>query len=157
MCPQRTWKLCAPSPYFAPWISSVWQFPTWNLYNKPIIVSIVFPWVLWANYGTWRGGSWKLPICSRVGSVGNLETHYFWWLSEEGQSCGAEPFIFGVCSNSRSELLNVRKNPTHLVSEVLWVEETVFPLVMKEVVPNVHSVVNILNQAFLQWGWCCRG
>lgn len=36
-----------------------------------------------------------------------------------GESDGAEPFIFGVCSNSRSELLNVRKNPTHLVSEVL--------------------------------------
>ena len=107
VCLERVWKPPPPPhthtrahthTHLAICIFSIWLF----LYNKPLNVSNMLCWILWAilaNYGTWGGGcgnpwfiasrseAWEpqdLQLASRVGE----------------QSCGTEPLTCGVSDNS---------------------------------------------------------
>lgn len=72
------------------------------LYNKLIILSKVFLWVLWATNSKLsslrRKRSWEPPICSQLGlECGWPRTHHLWLVSEVGAVlCN---LTSGVCTN----------------------------------------------------------
>lgn len=61
-------KLCTPTsflPYLALLISSIWLYMSCVLYNKLVMISKTFPWVLsviLANYQTWEGHHENLDL-----------------------------------------------------------------------------------------------
>lgn len=71
----------------------IWLFiciPYNILYNKPVIVSKGFAWILWAviaSYWTWGRGLGKPWFTAKSDrSMGNLWAHYLWLASKVGHS-----------------------------------------------------------------------
>lgn len=60
---EQTWKLCAHHPqHLALCTSSIWLFLSCILYDKSMIISKLFSWVLWAILAKSKrrsGGSWE--------------------------------------------------------------------------------------------------
>ena len=57
------------STHFALCISFIWLFLNCIFYNKLVIVSKLFPWILWGHCGkllNLREGSWESPIYSQL-------------------------------------------------------------------------------------------
>ena len=113
-----------PSPYLALSNSSLRLFLSCILRDKLVIEVLL--WVLWAilpNYWTWRGRCGNPQFITDWSEV--QVPRICDWHLKLGTALWGWARNLSVCANSRrlvSELLNVRENPTHLVSEELWEE-----------------------------------
>lgn len=107
------------------------------LCNKFINMNKVFPWVLWViilNYQTWEREC-RFSVYSQLIKITSI------W--DGGSLVGLSTYLWGLCCltvglrielNCRTPfwypelenwLFGVRRNPTHLMSEILWIEKFV--------------------------------
>lgn len=85
----------------------IWQF-TCIFYSKPVNISAVLSWILWAiitNDQNWGGVYGNLSCIKNERSVSSLGTHYSWLASSGRQSCGIEPLI---CGSVLTQVISVR-------------------------------------------------
>ena len=78
-----------PPPYCALCSYFIWLFLSHILHSELVNISKEASWLLWAVLANWtnleNGGRKSSFVAKLDNSVGNLGTHYLWWVSKVGE------------------------------------------------------------------------